>query len=219
MSVSFKVAALSAEEMEPMYQKLNYLMSNLMPDYSDQGGTLGVLMKGPLVRMTIGNYIDGQLCKLDSVSYTIPQDSPWEISLASQDGKPLELNLPHIIEVQLSFTPIGSQTRDKNRLSRKTDGTSHIAQNWNSTGPNKNIGGAEREYIYKEEIPSPVPPSPVPPTPEPAPDPDPVIVPPPLPIVTSDFTGRGATFERSQNKESRLKSADDISLELQNRYK
>jgi hypothetical protein len=35
MSVSFKVAALSAEEMRPMYQKLNYLMSNLMPDYSN----------------------------------------------------------------------------------------------------------------------------------------------------------------------------------------
>ena len=126
MSVSFKVAALSAEEMEPMYQKLNYLMSNLMPDYKDN------LMRGPLVRMTIGNYIDGQLCKLDSISYTIPNDSPWEISLASQDGKLLELNLPHIIEVQLSFTPIGSQTRDQNKIARKSECTSNIAQNWNA---------------------------------------------------------------------------------------
>jgi len=126
MSVSFKVAALSAEEMQPMYQKLNYLMSNLMPDYKNN------LMRGPLVRMTIGNYIDGQLCKLDSVSYTIPQDSPWEISLASQDGKLLELNLPHIIEVQLSFTPIGSQTRDQNKIARKSECTSNIAQNWNA---------------------------------------------------------------------------------------
>jgi hypothetical protein len=140
MSVSFKVAALSAEEMQPMYQKLNYLMSNLMPDYSNN------LMRGPLVRMTIGNYIDGQLCKLDSVSYTIPQDSPWEISLGSQYPQQLELNLPHIIEVQLSFTPIGSQTRDENRLSRKTDGTSHIAQNWNA----KDEKGL-KEYIYTPE--------------------------------------------------------------------
>ena len=137
MSVSFKVAALSAEEMQPMYQKLNYLMSNLMPDYENN------LMRGPLVRMTIGNYIDGQLCKLDSVSYTIPQDSPWEISLGSQTDL-LELNLPHIIEVQLSFTPIGSQTRDENRLSRKTDGTSNIAQNWNAA----NEKGL-KEYVYK----------------------------------------------------------------------
>jgi len=140
MSVSFKVAALSAEEMQPMYQKLNYLMSNLMPDYSNN------LMRGPLVRMTIGNYIDGQLCKLDSVSYTIPQDSPWEISLGSQTGKLLELNLPHIIEVQLSFTPIGSQTRDENRLSRKTEGTSNIAQNWNAKYEN-----GLKEYVYTPE--------------------------------------------------------------------
>jgi hypothetical protein len=140
MSVSFKVAALSAEEMQPMYQKLNYLMSNLMPDYSNN------LMRGPLVRMTIGNYIDGQLCKLDSVSYTIPQDSPWEISLGSQYPQQLELNLPHIIEVQLSFTPIGSQTRDENRLSRKTEGTSNIAQNWNA----KDEKGL-KEYIYTPE--------------------------------------------------------------------
>ena len=213
MSVSFKVAALSSEEMEPIYQKLNYLMSNLMPDYSDQGGTLGVLMKGPLVRMTIGNWIDGQLCKLDSVSYTIPNDSPWEISLGDR-----ELNLPHVIEVQLSFTPIGSQTRDKNRLSRKTDGTSHIAQQYNA-GPDGPKGVNEREYIYKDEIPSPVPPPTVPPTPKPKPDTDLVYIPPPLPIATSDYTNKGATFESSQNKEARLKSADAISLELQNRYK
>ena len=34
MSVSFKVAALSVEEMQPMYAKLNFLMGNLMPDYN-----------------------------------------------------------------------------------------------------------------------------------------------------------------------------------------
>ena len=120
MSVSFKVAALSAEEMRPMYQKLNYLMSNLMPDYSNN------LMRGPLVRMTIGNYIDGQLCKLDSVSYTIPQDSPWEIAINDT-----ELILPHIIEVQLSFTPIGSQTQTNNFTPQKSDTISNIAQNYN----------------------------------------------------------------------------------------
>jgi hypothetical protein len=123
MSVSFKVAALSHDEMKPMYQKLNFLMSNLMPDYSSDN-----LMRGPLVRMTIGNYIDGQLAKLDDVSYRIPQDSPWEIAINDT-----ELILPHIIEVTLSFTPIGSQTRDQNLIASKTPGntTSHIAQNWN----------------------------------------------------------------------------------------
>ena len=133
MSVTFKVAALSDKEMEPMYQKLNYLMSNLMPDYENN------LMRGPLVRMTIGNWIDGQLCKLDSLSYTIPNDSPWDISLGDK-----ELNLPHVIEVTLNFTPIGSQTRTENKLAEKGATTSNIAQNWN--------GASERQYITDDTL-------------------------------------------------------------------
>ena len=127
MSVSFKVAALSSQEMKPMYQKLNYLMSNLMPDYNNN------LMRGPLMRMTIGNYIDGQLCKLDSISYKIPQDSPWEIAINDT-----ELILPHIIEVSLSFTPIGSQTQTQNLTPQKSDKISNIAQNYN--GANDKAG-------------------------------------------------------------------------------
>jgi hypothetical protein len=126
MSVSFKVAALSSKEMEPMYQKLNYLMSNLMPDYNENN-----LMRGPLMRMTIGNYIDGQLCKLDSLSYKIPQDSPWEIALNEPINGIKELILPHIIEVTLGFTPIGSQTKSENLTPQKSEKISNIAQNWN----------------------------------------------------------------------------------------
>ena len=165
MSVSFKVAALSIGEMEPMYQKLNFLMSNLMPDYSEVGDTVGVIMKGPMMRMTIGNYIDGQLCVLNSLSYKISNDTPWEIGLGDK-----ELILPHIIEVTLNFTPIGSQTRSENRLSRKTDGTSHIAQQYNG-GPGKR-GAGEREYIYRDEkISEKTPPEPTPPPPPPPPPP------------------------------------------------
>jgi hypothetical protein len=174
MSVSFKVAALSIGEMEPMYQKLNFLMSNLMPDYSEVGDTVGVIMKGPMMRMTIGNYIDGQLCVLNSLSYKISNDTPWEIGLGDK-----ELILPHIIEVTLNFTPIGSQTRNENRLSRKTDGTSHIAQQYNG-GPGKR-GAGEREYIYRDEkINEKIPPEPTPPPTPPAPLPPvaPLIIPP-----------------------------------------
>jgi hypothetical protein len=94
-----------------------------MPDYN------GVLMRGPLITMTIGNYVENQLCKLDSLSYTIPNDSPWEIAL--NDDKTLVL--PHIIEIQLSFTPIGSQTNGSNEISERSTETSHIAQTKNKT--------------------------------------------------------------------------------------
>jgi hypothetical protein len=129
IQIGFKVAALSAKEMQPMYQKLNYLMSNLMPDYND------TLMRGPLVKMTVGNWIDGQDGILNNVSYTVPNDSPWEIALNEVlPGGTKELILPHIVEVSLTFTPIGSQTKGVNKISRKDNDvldTSHIAQNVN----------------------------------------------------------------------------------------
>ena len=125
ISVGFKVAALSAEEMRPMYSKLNYLMASLMPDYDSN------LMRGPLHRLTVGNYLDSQFGKLDSVSYTIPNDSPWEIALDEPEGGTRQLILPHIIEVQMNFTPIGAETQRVNKIEAKTkdDSTSFIAQN------------------------------------------------------------------------------------------
>jgi hypothetical protein len=126
ISINFKVAALSVVEMEPMYQKLNYLMGNLMPDYKNN------LMRGPVMRMTIGNWLDGQDCILNSLSYNVPQDSPWEISLGEDVATGVNtLNLPHIVEVNMTLTPIGSQTRGKNEVSRKSSQVSHIAQNVN----------------------------------------------------------------------------------------
>jgi hypothetical protein len=91
-------------------------------------------MRGPVIRMTVGNWLDSQVGILNNVSYNIPQDSPWEIALneplsGSTDTK--QLILPHVVEVQMTFTPIGSQTKGKNELSRKSTVVSHIAQNVN----------------------------------------------------------------------------------------
>ena len=132
IGIKFKVAALSSAEMQPMYQKLNYLMSNLMPDYGDNG----IIMRGPFVKMTVGNWLDGQDGILNSINYNIPNDSPWEIGLPATgifDGaEPLQL--PHIVEVSLEFTPIGSQTghnkQNSNKPSQKSNNISNIAQSW-----------------------------------------------------------------------------------------
>jgi len=123
VQIGFKVASLSEGEMAPMYQKLNYLMGNLMPDYD------GILMRGPMMRMTVGNWLDGQFGTLNSLSYTIPQDSPWEIALTGGGN----LILPHVVEVSMTFTPIGSQTKKDNKLASKSTSTSHIAQNINDS--------------------------------------------------------------------------------------
>jgi len=126
INISFKVATLSASEMKFVYQKLNYLMSNTMPDYKDN------LMRGPLIRISVGNWIDSQLGILNNINLKVPNDSPWEISLNDQ-----MLVLPHVVEVSMTFTPIGSETAGVNKISEKSMGTSNIAQN--NTGDTKTL--------------------------------------------------------------------------------
>jgi hypothetical protein len=85
-------------------------------------------MRGPFIQMTVGNWLNNQDGILNNVSYTVPQESPWEISLDS-DIYSGSLILPHIVEVQMTFTPIGSQTNGQNLISERSTTTSHIAQN------------------------------------------------------------------------------------------
>jgi hypothetical protein len=132
VQLGFKVAALSAEEMQPMYSKLNYLMSSLTPDYKDS------ILRGALHRMTVGNYFDNQLGIINSLTYTIPNESPWEISLDEPEGGSKQLILPHILEVSLGFIPIGVETGGKskngnifqlNKIEELSDSNSFLAQN------------------------------------------------------------------------------------------
>jgi hypothetical protein len=131
ISIGFKIAALSVDEMQFIYQKLNFLMSNTMPDYSNE------LMRGPLVRMTVGNYIDSQLGTLNQVSIKPDKESPWEIALDEPEGGTKQLILPHVLDVSLSFTPIGSETAGSNLIAKKSENISHIAQN--NTGDIKTL--------------------------------------------------------------------------------
>lgn len=90
-----------------------------MPDYDNN------LMRGPLVKMTVGNWVNGQDGILNSLSYTVPQESPWEVNITDSLD---QMVLPHIVEVQMTFTPIGSQTNGVNRPSQKYFTISNIAQ-------------------------------------------------------------------------------------------
>ena len=102
VSVSFKVAAQSKGELMPMYYKLNYLASTLTPDYN-----MGGMMRGNLLRLTVGGYLYEQPGFISSLTYTIPQESPWEIAI-DDIGEVDETvkELPHVMNCNFSFTPI-----------------------------------------------------------------------------------------------------------------
>lgn len=102
INFSFTLAAQSRAEMKPMYQKFNYLISNLTPDYKNNR------MRGPLIKLTIGNLVYRQPGFITSLSPSIPDNTPWEIALDEPENgaDTLMLELPHVIDIQCSFTPI-----------------------------------------------------------------------------------------------------------------
>jgi hypothetical protein len=112
VSLSWTVVAQSKAELIPMYQKLNYLASVCAPDYSDLG-----YMRGNLIKLTIGGYLYEQVGIMTSITYDVPQESPWEIAIpyASSDENTSTgvksdssvKELPHMIKVTgFQFIPI-----------------------------------------------------------------------------------------------------------------
>jgi hypothetical protein len=100
LSFNFKMAAQTREEMQPLYQKMNFLASNTAPNHSP-------FMRGPIMTLTIGDYIYNQPGILNSLNITIPDDSPWEIAMQDPENKEKDAyELPHILEASVQFTPI-----------------------------------------------------------------------------------------------------------------
>jgi len=114
IQLSFTVVAQSIQELSIMFQKLNYLKSTLAPDYSDSG-----YMRGNIHKLTMGAYFYEVPGIIDSLQYTIPNDTPWDIAIPSQKSgiqdellgginirTPKVKELPHRIEVTMTFRPI-----------------------------------------------------------------------------------------------------------------
>ena len=125
ISMNWTVPAQSKNELMIMHQKLNYLASNLAPDYVGDR-----YMTGPLVRLTVGGYLYEQYGFIESLSLNIPDNSPWEIAVtgAPEGGTDVGIGgglrhdtsvkeLPHILEVSgFSFRPIHDFVVQKQKL-------------------------------------------------------------------------------------------------------
>lgn len=99
---SFKIFPQSREELKPLYRKLNHLVSQVYPDYSQ----IYNLMRGNVVRLTIGDYLYRVPGFIDNVGITIDNsNTSWEIVL-QQSEYPNVAQLPHLVTVSVSFKPI-----------------------------------------------------------------------------------------------------------------
>ena len=113
VSLSFTVAAQSKQELIPMYKKLNYLASQLTPDYSPSG-----YMRGPLVKLTVGGYLYEQPGFIQDLSYEMITDAPWEIAINETGGvDPTVKQLSQMVRVTgFTFIPIHTFVPSKQGL-------------------------------------------------------------------------------------------------------
>jgi hypothetical protein len=103
ISLSFDILVGSRIELFSIYDKLNYLGSIMAPDYSEGG-----FMRGNIVQLTVGDYINDVYGVLEGIDYSFPDDSSWDIA-KNDDGKTDEnsAELPLLINVDgFSFKPI-----------------------------------------------------------------------------------------------------------------
>lgn len=104
ISLGWTVSAQSQNELQPMYERLNYLASVCAPDYSANG-----YMRGNLIKLTIGGYIYEQVGIIKGFSYEMKEEYPWEIGLNQQQPQ-----LSQVIKVNgFQFIPIHSEVPRK----------------------------------------------------------------------------------------------------------
>jgi hypothetical protein len=125
ISMAFTVVAQSREEITAMYDKLNFLASSLAPEYLDSSSS--GYMAGNIAYITLGEYIYDQPGIINSLTFDIPEESPWEIGI-DDDGNRLDVKdvrqVPHMIKVTgFNFTPIHKFRPEKQTWSEQTPGT------------------------------------------------------------------------------------------------
>jgi hypothetical protein len=103
VNLSFTIAAQSKPEIMEQYRKLNFLVSNLAPDYTSAG-----YLAGPLIQLTMGGWCYELPGFINSLTLDIPQESPWEIGINTEGNFDKSVKeMPMICQVTgFSFTPI-----------------------------------------------------------------------------------------------------------------
>jgi hypothetical protein len=147
---SFKIAAQSRHEMMPLYRKLNFLVSNVAPEYKV------TRMRTPFIRLTIGSMIDRVPGILNSVSLKWDKNYPWEIALDGPEKTKRDiLVLPHVLDVSVSFTPVHNFLPQKSIsespfiLSHTNNRSLHEGEQWYKAGAAQTLDEANIEGLRK----------------------------------------------------------------------
>lgn len=159
LNVSFKAAALSRGDLMLMWDQLERLAKTTVPKYDNT-----YKMKGPLIKFTLGNWFINTPAFIKSLSYTVDNETPWEINLSNSGvygggGGMLNSNsvgeLPMTVSVQVSMQIFGevrpeSETSKSDQISKPkgiTDSTHYNQGNLYPLG-NEGLRGRRQWVNY-----------------------------------------------------------------------
>jgi len=100
VSFNFQAYATSRIEMKPMWKKLQYLSTMTMPQYGGGNG-----YQGTLVTFRLGSLYNGKLAFIESLSYTMSDETPWEISMLGSN-EPIG-ELPMGVDITIGLKILG----------------------------------------------------------------------------------------------------------------
>jgi len=118
------IAAESAEELARNWEKLSYLTKAAYPliPYQEGGEKISAnIVSPPFIRFTLGDMYRERFGILDSLSYTVPDNTPWETDI---DG----FVLPKFIDASITIKfaeDVASGNVDK-LYDFKKDGTNFL---------------------------------------------------------------------------------------------
>ena len=101
LSFNIQVYATSRVEMVPIWQKLARLASMTMPEYSETGAGYN----GVLLDFTLGSLYKKEIVFIESLSYTMSDETPWEISMLGSKSSIGEL--PMGVDVSIGLKVLG----------------------------------------------------------------------------------------------------------------
>jgi hypothetical protein len=95
VTFSFKVYSLSYDEHIAAWQRLNFLTSLTYPQGYSQNAVYP-----PFIRFTLGSMFRNKEAYIDSLTYTVDDNSPWDIGI---DAQTKDWKLPKIINVDITL--------------------------------------------------------------------------------------------------------------------
>tara|TARA_R110001592_G_scaffold359847_1_gene667251 strand:+ start:5579 stop:7471 length:1893 start_codon:yes stop_codon:yes gene_type:complete len=99
LSVGFDIYATSRDELKPIWRKLNALAGYTTPEYNFED----IALRGPWMRITIGDLFVQQPVVLNSLSFDYDTEASWEINI---EDDPTNMQVPFKISVTTQFNMI-----------------------------------------------------------------------------------------------------------------